>query len=162
MLSFYSPTYVISSRRTSLARPVCGNVRAFCPKNPKWYQNPLFMLRKGTTTTPAVRDAQPPITTTFWESIRDHRIQGWRLQRQHRLKLKWIRVLLMFLRFFQLTWLDVGELSWNWLPKNHTQVQEEKENFVVTSWSLHETWSRAATAEKSTKKCDARAKLLSC
>ena len=25
----------------------------------------------------------------------------------------------------------VGELSWSWIPKDHVQVQNEKENFVV-------------------------------
>lgn len=51
---FFSNLRYFCAPRTSLARPVCGNVWAFCVKNPKWYQNPLFMLRKGTTTIPAV------------------------------------------------------------------------------------------------------------
>lgn len=56
---FFSNLRYFCAPRTSLARPVCGNVWAFCPKNPKWYQNPLFMLRKGTTTILAVPHVPP-------------------------------------------------------------------------------------------------------
>ena len=29
------------------------------------------------------------------------------------------------------TLLNVGELSWSWIPKDHIQVQKEKYNFAV-------------------------------
>ena len=136
MLSFSSSTYVISARRAHPLRGLYVEMYGHSVLKTQSHTRIRYLCcEKGRRPSPPFHMSPPPTTTTLWESIKDHRIQGWRLQRQHRLKLKWIHVLLMFLRFFQLTWLDVGELSWNWLPTNHTQVKKEKENFVVTSWS---------------------------
>ena len=32
-----------------------------------------------------------------------------------------------------------GELSWGWIPKDHVQVQNEKENLVVAFYALNKT-----------------------
>ena len=62
-----------------------------------------------------------------------------------------------------LTLLNVGELSWSWIHKNHIQVQQKKEKiFVVACLRLPENveWGIFMSTSCSDKKRDARAELL--
>ena len=66
-------------------------------------------------------------------NIRDLKIRGRRWQRKLRLKSEfsfcWSSSRLFLTNSVVLS--IVGELSWSWIPKDHVQVQNEKENFVV-------------------------------
>ena len=70
---------------------------------------------------------------------------------------------------YTLTLSNVGEPSWNWIPRDHIQVQKEKISLLIV-YVLHKTRNYAfsrrnrakRTIEMYKKKCDARAKLLFC
>ena len=71
---------------------------------------------------------------------------------------------------YPLTLSNVGKPSWSWIPRDHIQIISEREiKLLLLVYILHKTWhlalsrrSRAETANKCTKKCDARGKLLFC
>ena len=65
---------------------------------------------------------------------------------------------------YPLTLSKVGELSWSWIPREHIQVQKQKQNFVVACLRfptklVEISRSRAKTAKKCIKKGRWRCKL---
>ena len=59
----------------------------------------------------------------------------------------------------------VGELSWSWIPKDHVQVQNEKENFVVACLRSQQNIKLGiftfVVVQSREKKCAVRVVLLS-